>query len=138
MTDLVVVKQRTIRGPADHVRNAIETARRDGRLVRVSSVHRLTTGEAEVVALMREPLPQRSARLAEPPWFRRRPKLAATMVAVLLGFVGLVAWIAYQLVELIARNFAEIAFVAALIVVVLLASGHSVTKAVGCCPCHRR
>lgn len=133
MTDLVRV-QRTIRGRPDHVRNAIETAQREGRLVRIDEVGYLRTGEAEVVVCMLEygrPVDRR-------PWFRRRPRLAATMVGLLVGFVGLVAWITYQLVVMVARNFATIAFVAVLVGALILASGHSVTKAVGCCPCHRR
>jgi hypothetical protein len=134
MTDVEIVKQQTIRGEPDHVRNAIETARRDGRLVRMTEARRLTTGEVEAVVLLRETRPAVDRR----PWFRRRPKLAATMVGALVGFVGLVAWIAYQLIVMVARNFEAVIVATALVIAVIVGVGHKATKAVGCCPCHKR
>lgn len=134
MSELAVVRRRTIRGEPDQVHNAIEAARRDGRLVRVTEGRRLTTGQVEVVALMLEAARPRDDR----PWFRRRPKLAATMVACLVGFLGLVVWIAYQLVTMVVRNFAAVAFVASILLILFLSASHKVTKAAGCCPCHRR
>jgi hypothetical protein len=137
MTDLVRV-QETIRGRPDHVRNAIETARRDGRRLIHAQGRPLAGGDVEVVVDWLKPIRAEGRVVDRRPWFRRRPRLAATMVGLLVGFAGLVAWIAYQLVVMVARNFATIAFVAVLVGALILASGHKVTKAVGCCPCHRR
>lgn len=130
MTELVRV-QRTIRGEEDHVRNAIATARRAGRLVRVTEARRLTTGQVEAVAYMWE---VRDTR----PWFRRRPRLAATMVGLFLAAFAGLAYLVGLFVEWVIRNFATIAFVAVLAAALLLSATHKVTKAAGCCPCHRR
>jgi len=126
VTDIEVIKQRTIRGEADQVRNAVVTARDQGRLVRVTEARRLTTGQVEVVALMRE-----VQRAPFPIW-------TVTMVGLLVAAAGFLAWLTYQVVTMVARNFETVIFVCALVAAVTLGLGHKATKAAGCCPCHRR
>jgi hypothetical protein len=134
MTDVEVLRQRTIRGEETMVANAVATARSQGRLVRVTDVHRLTTGEVEVVAIVRERRPAADIR----PWFKRHPRWAATMVGILVGLVGFAAWLVYLVAVAVERNFEAIMFASALVAAVLLGLGHKTTKALGCCPCHKR